>query len=255
MPSCAIPRSHGFRSRSASRPDSGTERNGTELTSAAKDPGAPDAGGLELSALGDVRVLGRLGEGGRSIVYDAIWQGRPVALKVYKATAVVRHARKHPVPLAEFEHDRNGRFFRAPGLAPYVAEPLAWMSTPGVSATVQERLEGQLYYFRFQARDGRVEEELFGHVARIVELAHAASLYDVDLHAMNVMVVEGPDGQPWPKLFDFNLIPFHVRPPNPVVAFLLKAGLRSVRERDLRKLRRFHDFGRVERKLLHFYRD
>jgi len=213
----------------------------------------PAAGELTLTALGDVRVLGRLGEGGRSSVHAGEWRGRSVALKVYKHFAVERHARKHPVPLARYEYERNLAFHSVPGLAAFVAEPLGYFDAAGISALVQERLDGRLYYFHFLAHDRRVDERLMGHLARLLELAHAAGLYDVDLHAMNVMVVDGPDGEPWPKLFDFNLIPFHVRPPNPLIALLLATGLWDARARDLRKLRRFHDFSRVERKLLRFY--
>ncbi|MGH8263058.1 MAG: hypothetical protein ACRET4_06250, partial [Steroidobacteraceae bacterium] len=83
---------------------------------------------------------------------------------------------------------------------------------------------------------------------RMVELAHAAELFDMDLHSMNVMVVE-EKGVLVPKLFDFNLIPFTVRPQNFVVGWLLKAGLMSQRSRDQRRLRRFHDFGAIERRL------
>ena len=209
-------------------------------------------GGLQLTALGDARIVGRLGEGGRSTVYDAEWRGRRVALKVYKSAAVLNHGRKHPVPLARFEHDRNAAFHRVPALTAHVAEPLAWLAEEGVHALVQERLEGRLYYFHHRDA-GATDAALFGRIERIVHAAHAAGLYDVDLHAMNVMVVRGPGGQPWPRIFDFNQIPFHVRPPNPWVGFLLRTGLRSFRERDLRKLRRFHDFQRVERKLLRFY--
>ena len=38
-----------------------------------------------------------------------------------------------------------------------------------------------------------------------------------------------------------------------LVGLLLRTGLMSPRHRDLRKLRRFHDFRRVEAKLLRFY--
>lgn len=181
------------------------------------------------------------------------WDGRRVAVKIYKPTAVLRHARKHAVPLPRYEHERNLAFFRAPGLAPHVAEPLAFIDEPGVSALVQERLDGELYYFRFLGRGRLPEPALVEQLGRIVRLAHEAGLYDVDLHAMNVMVVEGAEG-PVARLFDFNLIPFHVRPPNPWMALMLRTGLMDSRARDLRKLEHFHDFGRVERKLLRFYR-
>ena len=47
----------------------------------------------------------------------------------------------------------------------------------------------------------------------LVTLSHEASLYDIDLHAMNVMVDRSKGT---PKLFDFNQIPFTERPQNPV---------------------------------------
>jgi hypothetical protein len=200
-------------------------------------------------------VLAPLGEGGRSVVHDAEWGGRRVALKVYKSHAVARHARKHPLALPRYEYERNCAFLAVPGLERHVARPLAFVETEGVSALVQERLWGQLYYFHHRDAGGRVDPELVAQMRRILDLAHAAGLYDVDLHAMNVIVDRDEVGRPVARIFDFNLIPSHVRPPNPFVGFLLRSGLRSPRERDLRKLRNFHDFTRVERKLLRFYRD
>jgi len=210
-------------------------------------------GELALTSLADATIERRLGEGGRSTVYLGRLAGRREAVKVYKTLAILRHARKHPVPLARYEHERNRAFHAAPGLAPYVAEPIAFVQTDGVAATFQEALEGQLYYFHHRDTQGRDAEELLFHLRRVVDLAHAAGLHDIDMHSMNVMVVPGPAGRPWPKLFDFNLIPFDVRPPNPLVGLLLRTGLMSQRHRDLRKLRNFHDSRRVERKLLRFY--
>jgi len=115
---------------------------------------------------------------------------------------------------------------------------------------VQERLDGILYHRYYVDRNGKVPDSLLDHVRRIVDLAHEAALYDVDLHARNIMVVS-EDGEPIPKLFDFNYIPFHVLPRNPFVAFLLKTGLLDRRSRDLRKLRKFHDFKRLERNPVH----
>jgi hypothetical protein len=85
-----------------------------------------------------------------------------------------------------------------------------------------------------------------------VSLSHEAKLYDIDLHAMNVMV-DRKAGTP--KLFDFNQIPFTERPQNPFIGLALKLGLMGRRSRDLRKLKRFKNFDRVERKLLKFYKD
>ncbi|MFQ5689614.1 MAG: hypothetical protein ACE5HQ_05015 [Gemmatimonadota bacterium] len=207
---------------------------------------------FDLGALGVVRIVGTLGEGGRSIVYRAEWEGRLVAFKVYKRRAVERHARRHRLGIAEFEYSRNLAFYRAPGLARYVTQPLGHLDSPRVSAILQEALDGELYYFHFRERRGKIAPELFGHVQRMVELAHAAGLYDLDLHAMNVMVVREGD-ETIPKLFDFNLRPTHEFPRNPLDALLLRTGIKSPRSRDLRKLRRFHDFRRVEKKLVRYY--
>ena len=71
---------------------------------------------------------------------------------------------------------------------------------------------------------------------------------------MNVLVSRDPDGELVPKLFDFNLIPFTVRPQNPFVGWLLAAGLVSKESRDRRRFRGFHDFRHVEDRLLKFYK-
>ncbi len=205
-------------------------------------------GGLELSAIGDIRVRGRLGEGVSCNVYDAEWRGRPVALKLYKAGAVERHARLTGTELARFEYERNRAFYDAPGLRRYVAEPLAYFTDGCVSAFVQERLDGELYYFYHRKRGGDVPVSLRRAITEIVERAHTAGLYDVDLHAGNVMVVE-EDGVATPKLFDFNFIPFYIHPPNPLVWLGLKLGAIDLAWRDRRKLGAFDDFRRVERKL------
>jgi hypothetical protein len=211
--------------------------------------GASSVGGLELTALGDVRILSKLGEGVSCIVYLAEWRGREVALKLYKAGAIERHHRLVGGELARYEYERNLAFHRAPGLARYVAEPISYLCGPGIAACVQERLIGPLYYQYHRDAGGRSDEALFAHVRQIVALSHAAGLYDVDLHAGNFVVVREQSGELVPKLFDFNFIPFYVHAPNPAVWLGLRLGLIDRRWRDLRKLERFHDFRRLERKI------
>ena len=70
-----------------------------------------------------------------------------VGLKVYKPAAIANHARKHKLPLAEFEHRRNRAFFEARGMAKYVAEPLGFVVEPGFQMSLQECLDGEVYYF------------------------------------------------------------------------------------------------------------
>jgi hypothetical protein len=209
--------------------------------------------GLEGTDLEGARISGVLGEGRRSTVYRASWRGRDIALKVYKKTAIATHARKNPQPIAEFEYSRNLRFYSVPGLDRYVAQPLGFAVTPHVQAVAQEPLDGPLYYF-FEQDGNDVPESFADQLREILRLSHQAELYDVDLHAMNVLVARDSAGEPVPKLFDFNLIPFTLRPQNPFVGWLLKMGLLSKESRDLRRLRRFHKYRHIENRLLKFYK-
>ena len=212
-----------------------------------------DSAVARLAARG-LTVAGKLGEGGRSTVYAGEREGRAVAIKVYKARAIERHARRLGGHIAEHEYGRNRAFFEAPGLAPYVAEPLDCVIEQDLSLIVQERLDGPHYFFyERRRREPEVAARLKEHLRRLVELAHRASLYDLDIHSLNVIVEEDETSEPLPRLFDFNLIPFHVHPPNPLVGLLLRVGMVSPRARDLRMLRQFDRVGRRHRKLLRLY--
>jgi serine/threonine protein kinase len=208
-------------------------------------------GTLELTALGEVRILERLSDGRVATVYRADLRGSPVALKIFKPRSIRRHAGRNPFNIAEFEYRRNRAFYEAPGLVRYVARPIGFFHTPGVAAVVQELLRGELYYDYHRtggAEDPARIEALFAHIRRIVELAHESDLFDLDLHALNVMVVQ-ERGEPIPKLFDFNRIPFYEHPRNPLEALLLRTRLLDLGSRDRRKLRQFHDFRHLESRL------
>ena len=208
---------------------------------------------LKGTDLDGVSIAGRFGEGRRSTVYRASWQGREIALKVYKQTAIATHGRKNHQPIAEFEYRRNTEFHSVAGLDRYVARPLACVVTPEIQAVAQEAIDGELYYFFHKRRAGEVPASFAEHLGKILELSHGAGLYDVDLHSMNVFVASESSGELVPKIFDFNLIPFTVRPQNPFVGWLLGAGLLSKESRDRRRLRHFNDFRHVENRLLKFY--
>lgn len=198
----------------------------------------------------DLEITDKLGEGKRSVVYRARWQGRDIGIKVYKPAAIVNHARKHKLPLAEFEYLRNKAFFDARGLSKYVAEPLGFIVEPHFQMSLQELVDGEVYYFAHRDHADFISPKFMADLTEVVALSHEAKLYDIDLHAMNVMV-ERHNGTP--KLFDFNHIPFTERAQNPFVGLALKLGLLGRESRDLRKLARFNNFERVERKLLKFY--
>jgi ubiquinone/menaquinone biosynthesis C-methylase UbiE len=218
------------------------------------ESGHTDPEGLVIKIRGtpyaDIKITEKLGEGKRAVVYRAQWGGREIGIKVYKPAAIANHARKHRLPLAEFEHLRNKAFFGARGMAKYVAEPLGYVVQPGFQMSLQELVDGEVYYFAQREHAAFISPRFMDDLTEIVSLSHQAKLYDIDLHAMNVMVDRHKGS---PKLFDFNQIPFTERPQNPFVGLALKLGLLGPESRDLRKLARFNNFERVERKLLKFY--
>jgi serine/threonine protein kinase len=202
--------------------------------------------------IGQVRIQEKLGEGGRSVVYGGEWQGRQVALKVYKPSGIKNHNKRHPLNIAEYEFLRNKTFHELPGLSDYVAQPLHYWVDRDVCAMVQERLIGPLYYFYYQERKGQVSPVFKQHLQTILNLSHDAGFFDVDMHAFNVIVDESGD-EPIPKLFDFNLIPFHERPGISMSKLLLKLGLTNEANRDKRLLRNFNKIAKREKKLLKYF--
>lgn len=202
--------------------------------------------------IGEVRIREKLGEGGRSIVYGGEWRGQQVALKVYKPERIITHTRRHALNIAEFEFQRNKTIYEIPGLSDYIAKPLYYWANPDVCAMAQERLFGPLYYFYYLDNKSQVAPAFKQHLRIIIDLAHNASFYDVDIHAFNVIVDESR-GEPIPKLFDFNLIPFHERPGLSMSKLLLKLGLTDKTSRDERLLRNFDKIARREKKLIKYF--
>lgn len=199
------------------------------------------------SYLDGITILEEIGRGRRSRVYRCAWNGRECALKIHEPEASRRHRRLTGEDIAAFEYGRNLAYFRAPGLARYIAEPLGFVAAGETQALAQELLRGRIYYEYYRERAGQLAESLARDLKRMVDGAHAAGLFDMDLHAMNVMVVETGAG-PLPKLFDFNLIPFTVRPQNFLIGWLLKFRILDPRSRDLRRLKHFHDFRPIEKR-------
>lgn len=182
-----------------------------------------------------------LGEGKRSRVFRIRWQGGEYALKLYDPAAAAKHLRRHPLPLARYEYLRNRRLFRAVGMEGHVVRPQAFLDAGPVQAFVQAYSPGVLFeQFRRDAPADTLKaltDSLPGLVAR----AHAAGVYDLDLHPNNVMVAREGDAPPRLVLFDFNNIPAHERSPNPLSALLFALRLIRPESRDLRRLHLFTD--------------
>ncbi len=220
----------------------------TSLSLAGEAEVQPDA--LTFPTLGTVRLLERIARGKVATVYRSTLDGRDVAVKVYRPRYVRRHSERHPVAIGEYEYTRNVAFRESPALARYVAEPIAYVDLPERSGFVQEMLHGETYYDACLRRGGPIAP-VFAHIERIVDLSHARGLFDIDLHAMNVLIVE-EGGEEIPKLFDFNRIPFYLHPRNPLEAAALRLGIIDERTRDRKKLRQFHNFRKLLRRRARF---
>lgn len=180
----------------------------------------------------DIELQRKLGEGQRSVGYEARWRGRRVAVKCYRTEFIAKYRRRYGVDIAQFEFDRNAAFRALPGLAALSPEPLRVLRAADghTPAFVQDYVEGpdirelvkQLGYLPF---------ELLQKARYAVDTAKAHGLHDLDLNDSNVRAVRGPDG--WrPLIFDFNLMPQHLHAPNPFRKLQFKLGLRDKSFRD-----------------------
>ena len=78
----------------------------------------------------------------------------------------------------------------------------------------------------------------------IVEQAAKVGLYDLDISPGNIRVRQNAEGKWQPKLYDFNLMPQHICPPNPFMSLGFKLGLRSKNHRDYRSLKHWDFLGK-----------
>lgn len=204
----------------------------------------------DLSQFEGLEYLRTLGAGARSKVYLAEDNGREVAVKVYARSAIERMQRKLGQNIAEFEYARNRELYSIEGMRRYVAEPLRTIHTEGRSAFVQEHIDGDVWFFHVRRHADCDIPGLHEHLKTIIECAHAGGYFDLDLHSLNVLVAKDESGEYVPKLVDFNLIPFHMRPPNPFAALALRLGILTPASRDWKKLDCFEDVSKGHVKIL-----
>lgn len=197
-----------------------------------------------------MEVLERIGEGGRTCTYRARLEGRPVALKVYRAAVMARYRWRFKINLAQFEHDRNLAFWNNPALRPYTVEPLRLLGvTDDYSpAFVQAWAEGERLT-DYVARHGIVPAGILAAGYELMRTAHAAGLYDLDLNAGNIKLRES-GGRLLPVIYDFNLLPQHRYAPNPFRALSFRLGLRYPGYRDCAALEGWANLG-LTREALH----
>ncbi len=164
------------------------------------DPGAKQPGSLPV-AIGPYRIVGKLGEGGMGVVYDAIQEEpirRPVAVKVIKlgmdtARVVVRFEAERQA-LAVMDHPAIAKVFDA-GATDF-----------GRPYFVMERVHGApiTEYCDRHGLPTSARLRLFLSICGAVQHAHQKGVIHRDLKPSNILV-KGSNGDATPKVIDFGV--------------------------------------------------
>lgn len=208
----------------------------------APDKVAALADSLALPA--DVEIGEYLGTGGRAHVFVANLEGRRVIAKVYRDDAAAKYRQRYGVDIAEFEYQRNRALYAIDEIRLHIAIPYRVYPAGGefTHCLLQECIDGRT--LKDLVIDlGRLPVEVLDAGYRVVRAADAHGIHDLDISSKNVRVVEH-DGELVLKLYDFNLMPQHLAPPNPFIGLALKLGLRGKSHRDYRNLKKWEARGK-----------
>ena len=184
----------------------------------------------------EVKVKGLLGRGRRSFACRGEYGGKDVVVKVYRKEFVEKYWKKCCIDIAEFEYERNTILYDIDEIRPYIARPYRVFTRHSAftHSFIQEYIEG-ITLKQLITRSGYLPDEVLEAGYQIVKCAEAHGVHDMDIYEENVLVTRS-EGTWMPKLYDFNLLPQHISPPNPFIALGIKMGLRSKSCRDYRNL-------------------
>ena len=192
---------------------------------------------LHLQLPEDIKIKNFLGHGRRSTVYAADMLGTTVVVKIYKETYVQKYADKYNADIAEFEYSRNKSFFSQDELKKYTAQPIKILKKDeGYSHSfVQEYIHGTDLK-TFARKNGYVPDSVLEAGEKILYLAKKINMHDLDISPGNIKIRQVE--KLWlPVIYDFNLMPQHLFPPNPIMALAFFTGLRNKSHRDNKSVR------------------
>lgn len=197
----------------------------------------------ELALPDEVQVTGFLGRGRRSFSYKGEYNDKAVVIKVYRKEFIEKYRRKCNVDIAEFEYERNSILHGIDAIRPYIATPYkVFPQDSGYTHSfVQEFVDG-ITLMQLISKTGYLPQEVLAAGYEIVRSAEACGVHDIDISLPNIMVTQR-DGVWMPRLYDFNILPQHMSPPNPFIALGIKAGLCKKSRRDYRSLRNWKRVG------------
>lgn len=194
----------------------------------------------------EINVREKLGQGRRSEVYLANYLEHEVVVKVYKQAYIEKYQNQYKVNIGEFEYERNKIAYNLTKIHSYIAKPYKLLRpSEGYDlALVQERVNGTWLLDLIKQLHGLPDEVLeIGYL--IVQQAAKMGLYDLDISPGNIQIIQTKSGQWHPKLYDFNLMPQHMQPPNPFMRLGFALGLRSKNHRDYRSLKQWKKIGQL----------
>ena len=195
----------------------------------------------------DISVFEMLGQGGRAKVYKAKLGSENVVVKIYDKNVADKYLEKYNVDIAQFEFDRNKALFGINEIEEYVAKPYRVypITEPYEHSIIQEYVPGTILE-ELISDLGYLPEEILKAGHMIVKHAESHGIHDLDISVGNLKIRES-SGIWKPKLYDFNIMPQYMFPPNPIVGLGYKLGLRKKSFRDYRSLRNWDRRGKQKR--------
>ncbi len=185
----------------------------------------------------DIKVIEYIGEGRRAFVYKAKLSDADVIVKVYKKNSSEKYLKKYNFDIAQYEFDRNTSLYNIPQIQEYIAKPFRVYTADSIytHSIIQEFVPGTILEDLI-IELGNLPQEILEAGYHIVKHAEKNNIHDLDISAGNLKI-NNHAGIWKPKLYDFNLIPQYLYPPNLILGLAIKTGIRKKSYRDYRSLK------------------
>ncbi len=192
----------------------------------------------------DIEIISFLGQGNRANVYKAKLDTLDVVVKAYKPDVIEKYRHKYKVDIAEYEYGRNCALREISEIERFIAKPYrVYAAESGYAhSIVQQFVEGTILENLIEQL-GHLPQELLDSGYRIVRAAEQRGIHDLDISVGNLMANK-VNGIWEPILYDFNIMPQYLYPPNPIVGIAFKTGIRKKSFRDYRSLRNWYRRGK-----------